>query len=70
MLCSKQVEYYKRNYPCGTRVELIHMDDKYSPEEGTRGTVKFVDGIGQIHVNWDSGSSLALVPEVDKWRVI
>ncbi len=52
----KQAEVYKKLYPVGTRVVVNKMNDKYHPvEPGTRGTVKFVDDMGNIHVSWDSG---------------
>lgn len=61
----------KNKYPVGTRIELIHMDDPYHPvESGTKGTVKFVDDAGQIHMQWDNGRSLALVEGVDDFKVI
>ena len=59
------------DYPTGTRVELIKMDDNIHPiVPGTKGTVDFVDDTGQIHVIWDNGAGLALVPEVDKFKRI
>ena len=52
----------KEDFPKGTRVELIKMDDPYSTlKTGDKGTVAFIDDIGTIHVNWDKGSSLGLV---------
>lgn len=58
-------------YPTGTRIELIHMDDPYAPVPGgTKGTVAFVDDAAQIHMRWDNGRSLALVPGVDAFRKI
>lgn len=54
----KIVEQIKNQYPEGTRVELIHMDDKQAPPIGTRGTVRGVDDIGSIMVNWNNGSCL------------
>ena len=60
---------YKEMYPPGTRVELDHMEDAFAPvPSGTRGTVFVVDSIGQIHMKWDNGRSLALVPGVDSFR--
>ena len=42
-------------YPPGTRLELISMKEEFSPvEAGTRGTVHFIDDIGQIHMLWDN----------------
>lgn len=54
----------------GKTVELISMDDTQAPPVGTRGKVIFVDDAGQIHVKWDNGSSLALIPEVDKFKIV
>lgn len=34
------------NYPPGTRVELIHMEDNWAVHSGTRGTVVLVDDAG------------------------
>lgn len=49
----------KKQYPPGTRVELIRMDDPYAAlKPGGQGTVSFVDDIGTIHIKWDCGSSL------------
>ncbi len=55
------VAYRKKQYPAGTRVELVCMDDPQAPPIGTKGTVTTVDDIGTVHVNWDNGSSLGLV---------
>ena len=42
------------------------MDDPYAPvPPGTKGTVTYVDDMGQIGVNWDNGSGLSLVPGED-----
>ena len=61
----------KEMYPQGTRIELIHMDDPYAPvPSGTRGTVEFVDDMGQIAMKWDNGRTLALIPEVDEFKII
>lgn len=54
----------------GTRVRLISMDDRQAPPRGTEGTVQFVDDAGIIHVQWDTGSSLGLIPGADEWEVI
>lgn len=55
------IERLKKEYPAGTRVELVFMNDAcQSLEPGERGTVIGVDDIGTIHVNWDCGSSLGV----------
>ncbi len=38
--------------------------------ESLEGTVDFVDDAGQIHVNWNNGSSLALIVGADSFEVI
>lgn len=66
---SREAESIKKAYPAGTRVLLINMDDPFAPvPSGTRGTVKAVDDIGQIHMHWDNGRTLAIVPGEDSFR--
>lgn len=55
------VEKIKSEYPPGTRVELVKMDDIQAPPIGTKGTVIGVDDIGSIMVEWDNRSSLYVV---------
>ena len=65
----RQAQRNKQFYPPGTRLELLHMDDPYSPvPDGTRGTVRFVDDAGQLHMNWDNGRTLAVDTDVDTIR--
>ncbi len=64
-----EIEYYKQNYPPGTRIELINMDDPYAPvPSGTRGTVKLVDDMGTLHIKWDNGHSLGVIPDADAFH--
>ena len=71
MLSNKKVKNIKEQCPKGTRIKLNHMDDPYHPvPDGTLGTVEHVDDAGQIHMKWDNGSSLAIVPEADSYQVI
>lgn len=60
----------KELHPPGTRVELIEMRDTQAPPVGTKGTVRTVDDIGTVHVNWENGSGLGLVPGTDKWKIL
>lgn len=60
----------RKKYPTGTIVQLISMNDEQAPPGGTIGKVMFVDDAGSIHVKWQNGSSLALIPEVDSFKVI
>lgn len=60
------VERIRKEYPKGTRVMLVNMDDTQAPPLGTKGTVIGVDDTGSIMVAWDNGSSLNVIYNVDK----
>ena len=64
------VERLRRQYPAGTRIELLSMDDPQAPPEGTRGTVLAVDDIASLIVAWDNGSSLNVAYGVDQVRIL
>ena len=57
----KIVELVRKQYPNGTRVELLKMDDAQAPPLGTKGTVTGVDDTASILVNWDNGSTLNVI---------
>lgn len=55
----------------GTRVRLEHTSDPHTRlRPGDEGVVNFVDSMGTVHVKWDSGSSLGLIPGEDSWTEI
>lgn len=64
------VERIRRQYPVGSRVELVKMDDLQAPPVGTKGTVRGVDDIGSVMVAWDNGSGLSVAYGVDVCRVV
>jgi len=64
----EQLIALRKNYPAGTRVELVQMDDVQAPPAGTRGTVVGVDDTGSLLVNWDNGSGLNVIYGVDVVR--
>ncbi len=69
MYDKKRVDMLREQYPIGTRIELVSMDDPYSRlKPGDKGKVMFVDDIGTIHVNWDCGSTLGLVDGEDSFK--
>ena len=70
MIKKEQLQNLRRQYPVGTRIEVIRMDDPAAPPLGTRGTVTGVDDIGDIIVGWDNGSSLNVVFTVDQVRKV
>lgn len=57
----------------GDRIRIIRMDDSNGKDlqarqmSGQVVTVKFIDGIGQIHLE---ESGLALIPGVDEYEMI
>lgn len=62
-------QHMKDNYPPGTRIMLLGMDDPYAPvPEGTKGTVVNVDDSAQIHMKWDNGRTLSIVPGEDSFH--
>ncbi len=64
------VELIRRQYPAGTRVELVRMDDIQAPPPGTAGTVLGVDDTGSLLMHWDTGSRLNVVYGEDIVRII
>ena len=65
---SKTVERIRQEYPTGTRVELLKMDDTHAPLIGTLGTVLGVDDTGSLIMRWDNGSGLNVIYGVDLVR--
>ena len=51
----------RKQYPKGTRVALVRMNDPYTKlRPGDRGTVDFIDDAGSIFCIWDNGSMLGV----------
>ena len=64
------VDRVRAEYPPGTRVELLQMDDVQAPPPGTLGTVIAVDDSASLIVNWDNGGGLNVVYGHDRARRI
>lgn len=63
----------------GRRVEakaiykaLIHCTDPFGErlQRGDLGTITLVDDLGTVHVQWDRGMSLGLIPGEDAWKLL
>lgn len=65
----KEIEELRNLYKKGTKIKLIKMYGE-NMKTGMIGIVDFVDDIGQIHMNWDNGSSLALNDKIDEFLII
>ena len=67
----EELEALREKYPQGCRVELVKMDDPYREmPPGLKGVVTGIDDSGSIHVDWQNGSSLAVIFGEDKCRKI
>ena len=64
------VKQIRNEFPKGTRVELVGMDDRQAPPPGTKGTVIGVDDTGSLLMRWDNGSGLNVVYGEDVVRKI
>lgn len=64
------VERIRSEYPVGTRVEIVKMNDVQAPPVGTKGTVRGVDDTASILVDWDNGCGLNVIYGIDKVRKI
>ena len=63
------LENLRKQYPVGTKIQLISMrNEKYPILPGTIGEVTHIDDLGSM--KWQNGSSLALIPEVDSFKVV
>lgn len=64
------VENIKEKYTEGTRIELNLMKGESQMPRGLKGTVTHVDDAGQVHIDWDNGSTLALNVIEDSFKII
>ena len=70
MLSKEKITKIKDTYKQGMRVRLLKMDDFQAPPIGTMGTIRGVDDIGSIIVNWDNGSGINVVLDSDVIEII
>lgn len=67
MKSREEIKKIKKEYPPGTCIKLINMDDPHPVPSGTMGTVDLVDDAGQIHCE---EFHLAIIPGKDDFEVI
>lgn len=66
----KRIKELKELYPAGTLILLHEMKGEPQMFSGLKGTVRKVDDLGQVHVNWENRSTLALNVDEDDFEVI
>jgi hypothetical protein len=55
----------------GKRVRIIRLEDPYTKlKSGDEGKISYIDDMGSIFVDWDSGSKLALLPDIDEYEIL
>ena len=67
----EELEALREKYPPGCRVELVKMDDPFREmPPGLQGVVTGIDDSGSSHVDWQNGSSLAVIFGEDECRKV
>ena len=66
----EEIRHLREEYPAGTKVELLKMEDIQAPPLGTIGEVYGVDDTGSLLVHWQNGSSLSVVFGIDEVRKV
>lgn len=62
----------RHTYAIGARVVLDELNDELRKDDlqtGTKGIIKHIDDFGQIEVVWETGLTLRLIPEEDKFHI-
>lgn len=65
----ENVRRLREKFKKGTRIKLIEMFNEPQMSHGLIGTVSYVDDVGQVHVNWSNGSTLALNVDLDNFEI-
>ena len=60
----------RREYPVGTIIELLEMQDTQAPPVGALGEVTGVDDAGDLLMRWATGSRLKIIISEDRFRKV
>lgn len=55
------------DFKVGMKVRIIHLEGEDNRYDGHVGVIKYIDGIGQLHLD---NCGLAIIPEADEFEVI
>lgn len=53
----------------GKRVKCLQIEDEHAPAKNTYGTITNIDSNNTIHVLWDDGKRLGIVPAIDLFEI-
>jgi hypothetical protein len=55
----------------GMRIRMLSMNDEEHPvDQGLEGVITHIDGLGTIHVRWDDGRTLGVIPGLDEYQIL
>ena len=54
----------------GMRIRMQMMDDERPISSGMEGVINHIDSLGTLHVKWDNGRTMGVVPEIDKYELL
>jgi hypothetical protein len=55
----------------GSKVQLISTDDPYTDlNPGDIGVITHIDDNGTVFADWENGSSLGLIPNIDNFKIL
>jgi hypothetical protein len=54
----------------GDRIRIEFMNDPVPVPPGTIGEVRMIDSLGTIHVRWENGRSLGVIPGEDRFSKV
>jgi hypothetical protein len=54
----------------GMRIRMLSMEDEFPVDEGMEGTIYNIDDLGTLHVKWDDGRNIGIIPGIDEYQVL
>lgn len=54
----------------GMRIRMLSMEDEFPVDEGMEGTIHTIDDLGTLHVKWDDGRNIGIIPGIDEYQLL